>query len=169
MNNSRKTGITGYYIGQAVTLGLALLALHLPAGAQTPGAIPIAFGQTVRGTLTSTDRLLEDGRPVDTYIFTAALGQRYFIKAASPDIPLIANLFRLIPGGGLIGQQDAFVFRPGQTVGFFGVINLQGRYGIDVSSVDEQQPTGPSGTASYTLSLLDLNLNAPRLATPAAP
>jgi hypothetical protein len=161
MSTSCKARITGYYGGQALALGLILLALHFPAGAQTRGAIPIAFGQTVQGTLTSTDRLLEDGTPYDTYIFTVpAPGQPYFINASSPDIPLTAALFRLVPGGGFIDQQAASVFTRGQTVGFFGVLNQAGRYGIDVFSADPQQPTGPSGTASYTLSLT----NTPPLA-----
>ncbi len=130
------------------------MALHFPASAQTPGAIPIAFGQTVQGTLTSTDRLLPDGRPVDTYTLrVAAPGLVYLIDATSPDIPLTSSLYRVTPAGGFVGQQIAFVFRPGQTVGYFGVIDLPGQYEVDVFSNDPQQPTGPSGTASYTLNL----------------
>jgi hypothetical protein len=153
MSNSGKTGITRYHRGQAVTLGLVLLALHFPAGAQTPGAVPIAFGQTVQGTLTSTDRLLPDGRPIDTYTFrVAAPGLVYLIDATSPDIPLISSLFRVTPTG-FVGQQVASVFRPGQTVGYFGVIDQPGQYEVDVFSEDPQLPTGPSGTARYTLNL----------------
>jgi hypothetical protein len=94
----------------------------------------------------------EDGRPIDTYIFTVTAPRPYFIKASSPDIPLISSLFRVIPTG-FAGLQDASVFSPGQTVGYFGVIAQPGQYEVDVSSVDPQRPTGPSGTASYTLSL----------------
>ena len=163
MSNSGKTGITRYHRAQAVTLGLVLLALHFPASAHTPGAIPIAFGQTVQGTLTSTDPVLEDGRPIDTYTFTVtAPGQAYFIQATSPAIPLISSLVRATPAERFIGQQDASVFTPGQTLGYFGVLNQPGLYEIDVYSVDPQQPTGPSGTASYTLSLT----NAPPPAGP---
>ncbi len=153
MSNSGKTGITRYHRGQSVTLGLVLLALHFSAGAQTPGAVPIAFGQTVQGTLTSTDPVTEDGSPIDTYSFrVAAPGLVYLIDATSPDIPLISSLFRVIPTG-FVGQQGASVFRPGQTVGYFGVIAVPGQYEVDVSSVDPQLPTGPSGTARYTLNL----------------
>ncbi len=154
MSTSCKARITGYYGGQALALGLIVLALHFPAGAHTPGAIPIAFGQTVQGTLTSTDRLLEDGRPIDTYTFrVTAPGQAYFIQASSPDIPLFSALYRVTPTEKFIGQQDASVFRPGETLGYFGVIDQPGQYEVDVFSADPQQPTGPSGTASYTLSL----------------
>ncbi len=163
MSTSCKTRITGYYGGQAVALGLILLALHFPASAQTPGAIPIAFGQTVQGTLTSTDPLLEDGTPIDTYIFTVTAPGPYFIKASSPDIPLISSLFRVTPAD-FVGLQDAAVFSPGQTLGYFGVIAQPGRYEVDVRSVDPQQPTGPSGTASYTLSVT----NTPPPAVPSA-
>jgi hypothetical protein len=154
MSNSGKTGITRYHRGQAVTLGLVLLALHFSAGAQTPGAIPIALGQSVQGTLTSTDPVTDDGRPIDTYTFrVAAPGLVYLIDATSPDIPLISSLFRVTPAGDFIGQQAASVFRPSQTVGYFGVIAVPGQYEVDVSSVDPQLPTGPSGTARYTLNL----------------
>lgn len=100
-------------------LGLGLLALHFPAGAQTQAITPIVLDQTVQGTLTSSDRLLEDGTPYDTYISTVtAPGQPYFIKVTSPDIPLIVTLFRSGPGGGLIPFQDASVFTRTQTPGF---------------------------------------------------
>lgn len=165
MSNSSKTGVTGYRGGRTVALGLTLLALHFPAGAQTPGAVPIAFGQTVQGTLTSTDQVTDDGRPFDTYVFTVtAPGQRYFIKATSPNIPLLSTLFRVDPAGEFIGIQDASVFTRGQTLGYFGVISQPGRYEVDALSVDVQQPTGPSGTASYTLSLT----NVPPPAAPPA-
>ena len=154
MSTSCKARITGYYGGQALALGLILVALHFPAGAHTRGAVPIAFGQTVQGTLTSTDPLTDDGRPSDTYTFrVAAPGLVYLIDATSPDIPLISSLFRVTPTERFIGQQTAAVFRPGQTVGYFGVIAQPGQYEVDVLSEDPQRPTGPSGTASYMLNL----------------
>ena len=168
MSTSCKARITGYYGGQAVALGLILLALHFPAGAQTRGAIPIAFGQTVQGTLTSTDRLLEDGRPIDTYIFNVTAPRtRYLIIARSPDIPLISSLSRVTQAG-FADQQAAAVFSPGQTLGYFGVIDQPGQYEVDVRSSNPQRPTGPSGTASYSLSLVKINLDAqPPAALPA--
>ncbi len=165
MSTSCKARITGYYGGQAVALGLVLLALHVPAGAHTPGAVRIAFGQTVQGTLTSTDRLLENGTPIDTYTFrVAAPGPAYFIQASSPDIPLVSSLVRVTPTERFIDQQAASVFTRGQTVGYFGVIDQPGLYEVDVFSAFPQNPTGPSGTASYTLSLT----NAPPPAAPPA-
>jgi hypothetical protein len=165
MRNSRKTGIWGSHGGQTVILGLVLLALHFPARAHTPGAIPIAFGQTVQGTLTATDRVSADGRPIDTYTFRVAAPGPYFIKVTSPAIPLVSSLSLATPAEQFIGQQVAAVFAPGQTVGYFGVLKQPGQYEVDVTSVDLQQPTGPSGTASYTLSLT----NTPPPAAPPAP
>ena len=165
MSSSRKTGITGYFGGQALILGLALLTLCFPARAQTPGAIPITFGQTVQGTLTSTDPVATDGVPFDTYIFTVtAPGQAFFIQAHSPDSPLFSALYRVVPERGFIGLQDASVFTPGQTLGYFGVINQPGQYEVDVKAENPRRPTGPSGTTRYTLSLL----NGPPPAAPPA-
>lgn len=163
MSNSRKTGTTIYISGQAALLGLTLLTFHVPADAQTPGARPIAFGQTVQGTLTSIDPVTDSGTPVDTYIFTATPGQGYLIAVRSPTIPLVSSLFRVVPGGGFSGEQIASVFAPGQAVGYFGVIDQPGRYEVDVQSTNPQQPTG-----AYTLSLLDLNLNTPLAKAPPA-
>ena len=162
MSNSSKICTTGYYGGQAVTLGLVLLALHFPAGAQpAPGANlpPIVFGQPVQGTLTSTDKVFEDGSPFDTYTFTVPAPGPFFIKANSPDIPLYSALYFVDPVKGFVGLQDSSTFRRGQALGYFGVLNQAGRYAIDLGAFSPQQPTG-----SYTLSLT----NTPPPAAPPA-
>ena len=159
MSTSCKTRIMGYYGGQAVALGLVLLALHLPAGAQQTPVVPIAFGQTVQGTLTSTDPVIPAGTPIDRYFFAVTAPGPFFIKASSPAVPLLSVLYRVAPDGELIGLQDASVFTPGQALGYFGVLAQPGRYVIEVLSTNPQQPTG-----SYTLSLT----NAPPPAAPPA-
>jgi hypothetical protein len=147
MSNRGKTFTTRYPCGQAVILGLVLLALHFSASAQqTPGPTPMAFGQTVQGAVSSS-------HPIDVWTFKAKPGQAYFIKATSPDIPLLSVLTFVFPaGGGSIEEQRASVSRPGQTVGYFGVLNDFGQYDIRVTFNPQpfasQQPAG-----KYTLSL----------------
>lgn len=146
MSNSRKRGITGYHWGHAVILGLALLALNFLAGAQTPGPTPIAFGQTVQGAVSSS-------HPIDVWTFKAKPGQAYFIKATSPDIPLLSVLTVVFPsGGGSIEEQRASVSRPGQTVGYFGVLNDFGQYDIRVTFNPQPFVSQPPA-GKYTLSL----------------
>ena len=150
MSNSGKTGITRYHRGQAATLGLVLLALHFSAGAQTPGAIPIAFEQTIQGALSATDRVDRQGRPTDTYTFVLTEPETFYnIIAASPTIPLKSTLARVVPGGPRSLEQTALVYKPGQVVGFFGLL-APGRYEIDVAPANLQQLTGP-----YTLNLFE--------------
>jgi hypothetical protein len=150
MSNSRKTRVTGYFGRQGVLLGLVLLALHSPAGAQTPGARPIAFEQTIQGTLSTTDRVDLQGRPTDTYTFVLTAPETFYnIIAASPTIPLKSTLARVVPGGPRSLEQTALVYKPGQVVGYFGLLN-PGRYEIDVAPANLQQLTGP-----YTLDLFE--------------
>ena len=159
MSNSGKTRVAGYHGLQAIILGLALLALSVPAGAQPIQSFPIDFGQQVQGTLDVFDGLTSTGRRADAYIFNvAAPGQRYFIIAQSPDIPLISGLYR-------IGRGQFFSFLPQNFVNgsaspgpdrvlvYSGVLSQPGRYAILVANRSLQQPTGPSGLARYTLSL----------------
>ena len=149
MSISCKTGITGYYSGQAVALGLVLLALHFPAGAQ-PVARSIGFGQTVQGTLTSTDLVNPaNGTRLDTYtFFVSTPGKPYFIQASSPDIPLLSVIARAAPTRSP-PLNFAFSAR-GQTLSYSGVLNQPGLYIIVVNARFLQQPTG-----RYTLSLLN--------------
>ncbi len=103
MSTSCTTGITRYRRGQAIILGLALLALHFSRGAQpAPIVRPISFDQTVRGTLTSTDPVLIDQTRFDAYTFTVPATRPFFIAGRSPDIPLYSAVHRALPGGALI-------------------------------------------------------------------
>jgi hypothetical protein len=156
MSNSRKARITGYHGLHAIILGLTLLALHFPAGAQTPGAIPIAFGQTVQGTLDINDPTFADRTRYDLYIFNVATpGRRYLIIARSPDIPLYSALYRLIPGVtlGPRNRVESATSVRGGALSYTGVLPQPGRYAVVVNALSPQQPTGPSGLARYTLSL----------------
>ena len=156
MSNSRKTRVAGYHGLQAIILGLVLLALGFSVGAQAPVAPPIAFGQTVQGTLDVNDPLASDRTRFDIYVFNvAAPGQRYFIIARSPDIPLFSALHRFTPGVTL-GPRNRLDFATsvrGGALSYTGVLPQPGRYAIVVNALSPQQPTGPSGLARYTLSL----------------
>ena len=167
MINSRKRGITRYYRGQSVILGLILLALGFPVGAQAPTVpTPIAFGQTVQGTLDFTDPVLRDFTRYDAFALNVpAPGRSYFITVRSPDIPLYSALRRALPGGALIapsGQFGALVkfattSERGELLSYTGVLR-PGRYLLIVNARFLQQQTGPSGLARYTLRLLNVPL-----------
>jgi hypothetical protein len=164
MSNSRKTRITGYHGLHAIILGLTLLALHFPAGAQAPVVPPIAFGQTVQGTLDFNDPTFTNRTRFDAYTFNvAAPGRSYFIIARSPDIPLFSALYRVTPSGLLNSikarntvKLDVSSVR-GEALSYSGFLQ-PGRYVIAVANRFLQQPTGPSGLARYTLSLLNAPL-----------
>jgi hypothetical protein len=122
------------------------LTLNFSAGAQTPSSTPITFGQTVQGAVSSS-------HPFDVWTFKAKPGQAYFIKATSPDIPLLSVLTFVFPsGGGSLEEQRASVSKPNQTVGYFGILSQPGQYDIRVTFnpqlFNSQQPAG-----KYTLSL----------------
>ncbi|HKF93269.1 MAG TPA: hypothetical protein VKB96_01450 [Gammaproteobacteria bacterium] len=120
---------------------------------------PISFGQTISGTLTSTDYILPDGTPIDGYtVVTQTPNQTYVITASSPDVPLRAAIgFVQSPTysqaaevGGLAGQ-----------VQFSGTLPQVGQYLIVASSLDQQRPVG-----SYRLSLTHKPVACPPATAP---
>lgn len=150
------------HVGQAVFAAFGLLVCHISLPVASFGAPPrpITFGQTIAGTLTSTDNIVA-GRPAfDTYsVVTQAPNQSYVITAISPNIPLFSDLKTGTPS--LFGQA-AFTTGPGQQVQYSGTLRPAGRYLITVSSSNLQQPVG-----SYTLSLTHKPAACPP--APAAP
>lgn len=131
-------------IGQAISSGLVVLAMQLPIAAHGQVApTPITPGQLVQGTLAPTDRILADGRPVDTYtITTQAPGQTYLVFATSPGIPLESSLILVNAAQQPVPLQLTHNFLPNQTLGYFGTVDQPGRLLISVYAQDLQRPNG---------------------------
>lgn len=92
--NSFAPGVTGSY---AVTLS------SQGAGGTCPST-PIAFGQTVNGTLSISDCTLSDNSFFDAYTFNGTAGQSISISLTSPTFDTYLLLFR--PDGTLLFEDD---------------------------------------------------------------
>jgi hypothetical protein len=172
MSITSKRFFTRHPAGQAVLLGLILWVSYatLPAAVDSaephkaiqssssfsvrlsPQAItyppaglsyrPIPFGIPVSGTLTSTDQLLLDGRPVDGYFVTTRQpNESYIVTISSPDTRIASQIGHLQSRGYI---QYADRGAPG-AVQYSGVLGRPGRYSIDVTSVGVRPPVGHYG------------------------
>jgi Bacterial pre-peptidase C-terminal domain len=80
-------------------LALALLACAVaPAGAQRNNFPELRVGQTVNGTLSSTDPRLSDRGPFKVYRFEARQGQRLVITMRSGEFDSFLTLARTVAG-----------------------------------------------------------------------
>lgn len=112
-------------------------------------ATPINFGQTVNGTLSTSDCSLDDGSFVDVYSFSGTTGQRISILMTSPAFDTFLYLLR--PDGSVLqidddgaGGTDSRI-PPGS--GFL-TLPATGSYTILANSFD----AGATGAYSLTLS-----------------
>lgn len=113
---------------------------------------PIAYDQTVQGSLDATDPILPDGSLYDVYTFQAQAGQGYFITVQS-DSFVAASLIVAVPqsvDGQTTPLQLAQVFQPGARVEYAGTLEQSGGYAILVTTAD------PTLSGAYTISLTEL-------------
>jgi Calx-beta domain-containing protein/pre-peptidase/VCBS repeat protein len=109
---------------------------------------PIVVGQTINGTLATTDCFLDDGNFVDVYTFTGTANQQVSITLDS--IAFDAYLYLLAPNGTLLssdddggGGTDARI----PTAGGFITLPTNGTYTIYATSFEAEE------TGAYTLRL----------------
>lgn len=182
MNSSRKPRFTRRHIGQTIISSVALAAIPgilslvslglpdsasaqpapaQPAPAQPappgppaapPTAAAITFGQTITGSLASTDNVTRTGAPRDHYrLISDTPNARYTITLTSATLPVSSDIsYRNVAlrGDPLEPLQQASVFEPGQQLQYSGTLENRGEYQIEVSSADIALPTG-----SYTINL----------------
>lgn len=181
MNSSRKPRFTRRHIGQTIISSVALAAIPgilslvslglpdsasaQPAPAQPAPAQPappgppaapptpaITFGQTITGSLSSTDNVSRQGVPRDHYrLISDTPNARYTITLTSATLPVSSDIsYRNVAlrGDPLEPLQQASVFEPGQQLQYSGTLENRGEYQIEVSSADIALPTG-----SYTINL----------------
>jgi hypothetical protein len=123
-----------------------------PAAPPTPPTPTITFGQTITGSLASTDNVTRQGVPRDHYrLISDTVNSRFTITLVSPSVPLeseIAYRNVALRGDPLEPLLRAGAFEPGQQVQYSGTLENRGEYQIEVTSADIQRPTG-----SYTINL----------------
>ncbi|MET0623611.1 MAG: FG-GAP-like repeat-containing protein, partial [Pyrinomonadaceae bacterium] len=117
---------------------------------------PISFGQTVNGTLQSTDCNFSDGSLYDTYTFNGTAGQSVIISMNSSAFD--TYLFLLSPAGAVLASDDdggsgTNSRIPSGTGGF--TLPTTGTYRILANSF------APNTTGAYQLRL-DLNVSCPQ-------
>lgn len=88
---------------KSFALFLAFAATALAATAQTP----ISPGQTVRGTLSASDRMLDDGSYADVYVMQAEAGQPYTVTLRSSDFDAFVGVSYSGEGQFQAGDDDS--------------------------------------------------------------
>ncbi|MEP6922110.1 MAG: PPC domain-containing protein, partial [bacterium] len=115
-----------------------------------PTPTPIASGQTLNGTLSATDCVLQDNTAYDSFSFTANAGQQVAITMTSTS-QVDPYLFLVAPDGSTIGEDDngggGTSARIPPIAGTFGSLPATGTYIIFANTL---QPT-QFGNYSVTL------------------
>ncbi|MFN3596691.1 MAG: hypothetical protein ACK41D_05415 [Rubricoccaceae bacterium] len=89
---------------------MKLFAFLLVCTATAPAAVaqtPITPGQTVQGTLSATDRMLDDGSYADVYTMQAEPGQAYTVTLRSADFDAFVGVSYRPEGAFQAGDDDS--------------------------------------------------------------
>lgn len=138
---------------------LALALLALAAGAPLSAQTPLAFGQTVAGTLGAGDPVAEDDSWYDEYVFSARHGQRVTVTLRSEDFDAYLSLGQLQDGewlllegnddgaGGTDSRVDATLVGDGTFLIRANTLSAgeSGRYTLSLAAA-EAPPAGPAPT-----------------------
>ncbi|MCU1264622.1 MAG: hypothetical protein JWM21_940 [Acidobacteria bacterium] len=123
--------------------------------------LPISVGQTINGTLATTDCFLQDGAYVDFYTFSGTAGQLVAITLNSSAFD--AYLYLVSPNGSLLSSDDdggAGTNANIPTAGGFISLPANGIYTIYATSF------GPAQIGSYSLTLIGIGGGGPCPAIP---
>lgn len=132
-----------YYLQAAAygeVTGEYSLSIEDRTNAPAPRSTSIRRGQTVTGSLASTDAELDDGRKHDAYAYTGRAGERIRISMSSEDFDTVIILGRMVDGAfeQLDSNDDA-----GEGEGTNSVLEVElpddGRYIIQATSFSTDQ------------------------------
>jgi subtilisin len=140
----------------ANTSGIYSLSLTTQAPGSCTSSTPITFGQTINGTLSTSDCRLADDSFFDAYTFNGTTGQQIAISMSSGSFDTFLFLRR--PDGTVFAQDDDGGGGTNSRIPFssgFLTLPTTGVYTIIASSFS------PSTTGTYALTLSIQNTNCP--------